>query len=886
MTREQMQDASRTAVANRMRTLMTDLYPICRSITGPGVRETLQRIAVQIPLEIHAVPTGTEVFDWTVPPEWNIRDAYIADTQGRRIVDFRKCNLHVVSYSEPIHARMPWNQLQSHLHTLPDHPDWIPYRTAYYNRTWGFCVTRHQYDELEGGEFDVVIDSSLEEGVLNYGEAFFPGKTADEVLFSCHVCHPSLANDNLSGIAVAVELAKWVSQLDRRYSYRFLFVPGTIGAITWLSRNEGALGRVKHGLVLALLGDPGPITYKRSRFGDAEIDRVASHVLRCEENEHRVIPFEPYGYDERQFGSPGINLPIGCLMRTPHGQYPEYHTSADNLSFVCDESLGDSLATATAVVDVLEENRVFENRNPKCEPQLGRRGIYRAMGGHANQAKLQTALLWVLNQSDGRHSLLDIAERSGLAFSTLRQAAETLQQHDLLAEHRESLGAPEMTRFGMERPVSVECRALQEKAHALIPGGAHTYAKGDDQFPKEAPPFLVRGHGCHVEDADGNWYIEYGAGLRSVTLGHAFPSVVEAAARQMSFGANLGRPTPLEVECAESMLDLVPGADMIKFAKNGSDVTTAALKLARAYTGRPLVAVCADHPFFSVDDWFIGATELSAGIPDSICSQTLKFHYNDPDSLRHLLEQHPGQIACVFLEAATYVEPADGFLETVRELCTKHGVLMVLDEMITGFRWGLGGAQNVYDVQPDLSTFGKGMANGFSIAALLGKREIMRLGGIDHDQPRVFLLSTTNGAETHSLAAAIETIRVYREQAVIEHLYRQGERLRSGIEQEIARHGVEGHVAVLGRPCNMVYATRDQSGNPSQPFRTLFLQEIIRRGLIAPSLVLSYSHSDADIDYTVKAVGEALQIYHRALDEGVEKFLKGRPVKPVNRRYN
>lgn len=886
MTREEANTVRQPEGAAAMRTLMTDLYPICRSITGEGVRETLRRIGEQIPLEIHEVSTGTQVFDWTVPQEWNIRDAYVADTQGRRVVDFHECNLHVVSYSEPIHKRMAWDELCPRLHTLPDHPDWIPYRTAYYDRTWGFCVSHHQYNELQGGEFEVMIDSSLKDGALTYGEAFFPGQSADEILFSCHICHPSLANDNLSGIAVAVELAKSVSQLKRRYSYRFLFIPGTIGAITWLSQNEAKLDRIKHGLVLALLGDRGPITYKRTRHGDTEIDHAVCHVLQHGYSQHRVVPFEPYGYDERQFGSPGINLPIGCLMRTPHGQYAEYHTSADNLEFVSDESLNDSLIKVTAVVGVLEQNRVFTNQNPKCEPQLGRRGIYRAMGGHANQAELQTALLWVLNQSDGEHSLLDIAEHSGLSFATLRQAAETLRQHDLLAEDRDLSGVSEMTRFGMENPISAQSRSLQEKAHAVIPGGAHTYAKGDDQFPVEAPPFLVRGQGCHVADADGNWYIEYGAGLRSVTLGHAFPSVVKAASSQMQFGANLGRPTPLEVECAEAMLDLVPGADMIKFAKNGSDVTTAALRLARAYTGRSLVGVCADQPFFSADDWFIGATELTAGIPDSICRQTLTFQYNDPDSLRHLFEQHPGQIACVFLEAATYVEPADGFLEDVRELCTKYGALMILDEVVTGFRWGLGGAQNVYGVQPDLSTFGKGMANGFSIAALLGKREIMRLGGIDHDQPRVFLLSTTNGAETHSLAAAIETIRIYREQPVIEQLYRQGERLRSGLEQEITKHGVGGHVAILGRPCNMVYATRDQSGNPSQPFRTLFLQEIIQRGLIAPSLVLSYSHSDADIDYTVRAIGEALTIYRRALDQGVEEFLKSRPVKPVNRRYN
>ncbi len=878
--------ASADSAAESMRALIAVLYPLCRSITGDGVRKTLHEIEAHIPLEIHEVPSGSQVFDWTVPQEWNIRDAHIADGNGQRVVDFHNSNLHVVSYSEPIHATMSWAQLRPHLHTLPDHPDWIPYRTAYYNRTWGFCVSQRQFDEMEGGEYEVSIDSAFKDGSLTYAEAFFPGESTDEVLFSCHVCHPSLCNDNLSGIAVAVQLASYVTQRDRRYSYRFLFIPGTIGSITWLHRNESRLERIKHGLVLALLGDPGPTTYKRSRQGDAEIDRVVAHVLKHWDGDHRVVPFEPYGYDERQFGSPGINLPVGCLLRTPHGQYTEYHTSADNPDFVQNDSLCDSLAKAQAVIDVLENNRTFLNLKPNCEPQLGRRGIYRAMGGHADQAAMQTAMLWVLNLSDGVHSLLDIAERSGLPFDTVCLASKTLVDHELLAERTNDQGTRDAMPLGMIQSVSDASRSLQQKAHALIPGGCHTYAKGDDQFPVDAPPFLVRGKGCHVEDADGNRYIEYGAGLRSVTLGHAYPSVVEAASRQMEHGANLGRPTPLEVQCAEAMLELVPGADMVKFAKNGSDVTTAALKLARAYTERPLVAVCADHPFFSVDDWFIGATELSAGIPDAITNQTLKFRYNDPDSLQRLFEQCPGQIACVFLEAATYTEPADGFLEAVRELCTKHGALMVLDEIITGFRWALGGAQRVYDVEPDLSTFGKGMANGFSIAALLGKRKIMRLGGLDHDQPRVFLLSTTNGAEMHSLAAAIQTIRVFREERVIEHLYRQGERLREQIGVEISKHGLEGHFAILGRASNMIYATRDEAGNPSQPFRTLFLQQIIKRGLIAPSLVLNYSHSDADIDYTVRAVSEALETYRHALDEGVEKFLIGRPVKPVNRRYN
>lgn len=874
------------SAAASMRKLIAELYPICRSITGDGVRRTLQRISAEIPVEIREIASGTRAFDWTVPREWNIRDAYIADMDGKRVVDFRDSNLHVVSYSEPIHARMTWEELRPHLHTLPDRPDWIPYRTSYYHRTWGFCLSQRQFAAMAGREYEVCIDATLEDGFLTYGEARFPGKSADEVLFSCHVCHPSLCNDNLSGMAVAVELARYLSRLDRRYSYRFLFVPGTIGAIAWLQQNERDLERIKHGLVLTLLGDSGPVTYKQTRRGDTEIDRAAAHVLRHGNDVHRIVPFEPFGYDERQFGSPGIDLPVGCLMRTPHGQYPEYHTSADDLDFVKDDSLSDSLAKAMAIVDLLEHNRIFENLNPKCEPQLGRRGIYRAVGGHADPTAGQTALLWVLNQSDGSHSLLDIAERSGLPFGSIRCAAATLKEHALLAERWPPKDFLHGRSLGMHCDVSDAGHSLQRKAHALIPGGCHTYAKGDDQYPAEAPPFLVRGRGCHVEDLDGNCYIEYGAGLRSVTLGHAYPSVIEAAKRQMDHGANFNRPTPLEVECAESMLALVPGAEMIKFAKNGSDVTTAALKLARAYTERPLVAICADHPFFSVDDWFIGTTELSAGIPELISGQTLKFRYNDPESLRRLFVQNPGRIACVFLEPATYVEPADGFLHAVRELCDEHGALMVLDEMITGFRWALGGAQKVYDVGPDLSTFGKGMANGFSLAALLGKREIMHLGGLDHALPRVFLLSTTNGAETHSLAAAIETIRVCREQPVIEHLYRQGERLRQGIEKEIVKYGLEGVFAILGRACNLIYATRDAAGNPSQPFRTLFLQEIIRRGLIAPSLVVSYSHSDADIDYTVWAVGEALAVYRRALDEGIDRYLAGRPVKPVNRRYN
>jgi glutamate-1-semialdehyde 2,1-aminomutase len=429
-------------------------------------------------------------------------------------------------------------------------------------------------------------------------------------------------------------------------------------------------------------------------------------------------------------------------------------------------------------------------------------------------------------------------------------------------------------------------RALQPKANALIPGGAHTYAKGSDQYPEQAPGFIARGKGCHAWDLDGNEFIEYGMGLRAVTLGHAFESVVEAAHRQMQLGLNFNRPVKLEVDLAEAMLGVIDGAEMVKFAKNGSDVTTAAVKLARAYTGRDLVAICADQPFFSTDDWFIGSTETSAGIPRAVIDLTLKFPYNDLTRLRELFDRHPGQIACVLLEAEAITPPAPGYLPAVKELCQKEGAVLIFDEMITGFRWHLGGAQKFHGVVPDLSTFGKAMGNGFAIAALTGKRDIMRLGGLDHDQPRVFLLSTTHGAETHALAASLETIRIYREQNVVEFLWKQGERLRAGINQAVTRRRIAGQFEVVGRPCNLVYRTKDTAGQPSQAFRTLFLQELIRGGILAPSFVVSFSHSDADIDRTVDVVDRALDVYARALEDGVEKYLEGRAVKPVNRRFN
>ena len=431
-----------------------------------------------------------------------------------------------------------------------------------------------------------------------------------------------------------------------------------------------------------------------------------------------------------------------------------------------------------------------------------------------------------------------------------------------------------------------QSRALQPKAHRIIPGGAHTYAKGDDQFPEQAPAFIARGKGCHVWDLDGNEFIEYGMGLRAVTLGHAFEPVVEAAYRQMQLGINFTRPAKIEVDLAEAMLGLLDGADMVKFAKNGSDTTTAAVKLARAYTGRDLIAICGDHSFFSVDDWFIGTTAVNSGIPQAITDMTLKFRYNDAESLRALFDQHPGQIACVVMEVEAATSPAPGYLHQVKEICEERGAVLIFDEMITGFRWHLQGAQKLYGVVPHLSTFGKGMGNGFAISALVGKREIMRLGGLDHDQPRVFLLSTTHGAETHALAASLETLRIYRERNVVEVLWTQGERLRALANRSIVENRLEGFFEVIGQPCNLVFVTCDQQGNRSQAFRTLFMQELIRGGVIAPSFVVSFSHSDADIDRTAEAVFAAHVVYRKALDEGIDKYLVGSPVKPVYRRYN
>lgn len=419
-----------------------------------------------------------------------------------------------------------------------------------------------------------------------------------------------------------------------------------------------------------------------------------------------------------------------------------------------------------------------------------------------------------------------------------------------------------------------------------MPGGAHTYAKGDDQFPYLAPGFIERGQGCHVWDVDGNEFIEYGMGCRAVSLGHAFEPVVRAASDEMKRGANFTRPAKIELECSEELLGMIDGAEMCKFAKDGSTVTTAALKLARAATGRDRIALCSDHPFFAIHDWFIGTTKINAGIPKAVQDLSLTFRYNDPESLEYLFSKYPNQIACVILEPAKYEDPKDHFLHRVQEICRKHGAAFVLDEMITGFRWHNGGAQKVYDIVPDMSTFGKALANGFSLSALVGKREWMERSGLYHDQTRVFALSTTHGAETHAMAAGIATMRYYQQNPVIETLARQGTRLKEGINQVIREHQLSDFVEVIGKPCNLVFATRDPSGNPSQGFRSLLMQELIRRGVLGPSLVISYSHSNADVDHTIDAFRESLVVYRQALEEGYAKFLIGSESQVVYRDLN
>jgi aminopeptidase-like protein len=419
-------------VGSEILALAARIFPICRSITGDGVRQTLREVAAHIDLDIHEVATGTPVLDWTIPREWNIRDAWIKNERGEKIVDFNRSNLHVMSYSVPVRQRMSLAELKQHIHTLPDQPDLIPYRTSYYVENWAFCMSHRQFEALRDETYEVSIDSSLTDGHLTYGEYLHKGETADEFLLSAHVCHPSLANDNCSGIALLTHLAKRISGLRTRYSYRFLFAPGTIGAITWLARNEDRVVRIKHGLVVSMVGDRGGPTFKKSRRGNSEIDRAMIHALNHSGLSPVIEDFYPYGYDERQYCSPGFNLPVGLFSRSEFGAIPEYHNSADNLDFIRADALGESYRLVNETIGAIEANRTYLNTSPKGEPQLGKRGLYGAIGGDKDAAAANMAMLWILNQSDGTNSLLDIAERARLPFAVIQRTAKLLADHGLL----------------------------------------------------------------------------------------------------------------------------------------------------------------------------------------------------------------------------------------------------------------------------------------------------------------------------------------------------------------------------------------------------------------------------------------------------------------------
>jgi aminopeptidase-like protein len=423
------------AIGDEIFALAAEIYPICRSITGNGVRKTLKHLARHVDIELQEVATGTQVFDWVVPREWNIRDAYIKNAAGERMVDFKNSTLHVLNYSTPVHLRLPLEQLKKHIFTIPEQPELIPYRTSYHMEQWGFCMTHNLLLALEDGVYEVCIDSTLEDGSLTYGEFLHRGTTDDEVLLSAHTCHPSLANDNCSGLALLTHLAKRISRLETRYSYRFLFAPGTIGVITWLARNHETAARIKHGLVVSCVGDGGGPTYKKSRRGDALIDRAMVNVLQHWGGAPNILDFVPYGYDERQYCSPGFNLPVGLFQRSQFGTFPEYHTSADNLDFINPAHLACSYNIITSALDILETDRCLLNTHPFCEPQLGRRGLYAPIGGDKNAAAKSMALLWVLNLSDGGHSLLDVAERAKKPFGVIAEAARLLTDAGLLTEN-------------------------------------------------------------------------------------------------------------------------------------------------------------------------------------------------------------------------------------------------------------------------------------------------------------------------------------------------------------------------------------------------------------------------------------------------------------------
>ena len=422
-----------STLADRALELARDVYPLCRSITGDGVRETMRRLGQHAPLEIFEVPSGTPVYDWEIPLEWNLRDAWIATADGRKLVDVGRHALHVMSYSVPVRARMTLQELRPYLHTLPEHPDRIPYRTSYYREAWGFCVAQQELDTWPDDEYEVVIDSTLAPGSLTYAECYVPGASAQEILVYTHTCHPALANDNAIGMAVAAVLAGEVRKSRPNLSYRFVFGPGTIGSIAWLARNEAGLGRVRAGLVIGLLGDAGPLTYKRSRRGRAEIDYIAADTVRRLDPQARVQDFTPYGYDERQFCSPGIDLPMGRLTRSPNDAYPEYHTSADNLALLRPDAIAQSIQAIAAIFGRIDANRRFRSCNPKGEPRLGKRGLFRATGG-ANPGEREHAMLWLLNLADGAHGLQDAHAASGLPLAALESAAAALVEAGLLEE--------------------------------------------------------------------------------------------------------------------------------------------------------------------------------------------------------------------------------------------------------------------------------------------------------------------------------------------------------------------------------------------------------------------------------------------------------------------
>ena len=471
--------ANAASSGSELLSFATELYPICRSITGNGVRRTLQLIGRHIDLKLHEVPSGTRVFDWEVPLEWNIDGASLIAPDGRKVIDFADHNLHILNYSEPAHMSIGLEDLRPKLYSLPNHPDWIPYRTSYYRRQWGFCLKDRELAALQPGRYQVRIDSSLAAGSLTYAECFLPGRLKQEVMFFTHVCHPSLANDNTSGMALARALAEWIAGQSRRYSYRFVFAPGTIGSLCWLSRNEQRLERVQHGLVLGLLGDSAPLTYKFSRRGDCDIDRIVPYVIRSIDGRSRTIAFEPYGYDERQLCSPGFNLPVGRLTRSVNDGYAQYHSSADDLNLISSEQLQSSLEACQCIVEVLESNRRYINMAPKGEPRLGKRGLYGAVGGRS-PAERERAMLWLLNQSDGTASLLDIAERSGISYAHTRAAAEELAAVGLLEPHAEPTQAQaRLAPSKSARPVSTPKRGRSQSAATRSRGKAkHIKRKG------------------------------------------------------------------------------------------------------------------------------------------------------------------------------------------------------------------------------------------------------------------------------------------------------------------------------------------------------------------------------------------------------------------------